>query len=360
MERAEEGLRRAEGDLGRRRREVERLEATAARRRAWDDAHGWRLERVAALDDALAHHWAGAVLAVVREGDPLAFGVEHLRGARATCSADMAALDAALPPDTRWALARVEAELEKAQGHLARAHAAVGRAEGRLAEADRRRWGRRDRAAVAEATTALRTAEAHAGQRTDRVDEVARRVAEGRRAAVAWAAVLEATVPARGELSRALRDLDSALATTRPERVAALADAPPEHLRALLGDLPTTRGGQRAWCGLAEEVEAQRDRHGDGHGALWPEARRSATATGPLVKPQPADGSWGRHATTDHAAVIRLAGELDPAPAPALRSTDSDAWAAEVCEARRDLEAVWEAARAAPAPERGLGLGVGW
>jgi hypothetical protein len=71
------------------------------------------LGRVAELDDALAHHWAEAVLHAVRADDPLAFGVEALRRGGATYRADVENLINALPPDRRDALARAEQDLRQ-------------------------------------------------------------------------------------------------------------------------------------------------------------------------------------------------------------------------------------------------------
>jgi hypothetical protein len=64
--------------------DVERLEAAQQRRVCFDRQESWREERVVEIDDRLEHHWANAVLSAVREGEPLAYGPDRLRKARAT------------------------------------------------------------------------------------------------------------------------------------------------------------------------------------------------------------------------------------------------------------------------------------
>ena len=70
------------------------------------------------LDDTLAHHWANIVLRAVRADDPLAFGVQRLRDARATYHRDHQRILDSLPPDRRRALTRAQADTQRCQQHV--------------------------------------------------------------------------------------------------------------------------------------------------------------------------------------------------------------------------------------------------
>ena len=77
---------------------VQHYRDAAAQRDAWDQAHHWRLERIAEIDHTLGHHWADVTLTAVRADDSLAFGVNQLRAARATYQGDLTNITDALPP----------------------------------------------------------------------------------------------------------------------------------------------------------------------------------------------------------------------------------------------------------------------
>ena len=70
--------------------------------KAWarfEAAEGWRQADISRLQSQLGHHWAEVVAACVRADDPLAYGVDKLRHARATTTRDLGALDAGIPVD---------------------------------------------------------------------------------------------------------------------------------------------------------------------------------------------------------------------------------------------------------------------
>ena len=52
-----------------------------------ENADGWRRDDIRRLDEQLDDHWARVVAACVRADDPLAFGIDKLRHARATTAA---------------------------------------------------------------------------------------------------------------------------------------------------------------------------------------------------------------------------------------------------------------------------------
>ena len=65
----------------------------------FEAAEGWRRDDISRLRGQLDHHWAEVVAACVQADDPLAYGVDKLRHARATTAGDLRALDARVPVD---------------------------------------------------------------------------------------------------------------------------------------------------------------------------------------------------------------------------------------------------------------------
>lgn len=160
----------------------------------------------------------------------------------------------------------------------------------------------------------------------------------------------------RREDADAVAELDAALDHTRAARVRALASAgqAPSHLVAVLGVPPVSGPGRAAWCGMAFQVEAHRDRHPDRSLDGYNDV---VTAIGPRPSqrwhPDPAwDGLARRLA--DATAVIAVAAELGDVP-----GVDPDsplAWLALVDDARGALDAVRSSPLCPPAllPERDL------
>lgn len=122
----------------------------------------------------------------------------------------------------------------------------------------------------------------------------------------------------------------------------------------MLGEPPAGGAGRAAWCGLALQVEAYRDRHPDrsldGYNDL-------VTAIGPRPSPRwHPDPAWDglKRRLADAGAVIAVATELGDAP-----SVDPDsplAWLAVADDARAALDAVRSSPLCPPAwqPERDL------
>ncbi|HET9444220.1 MAG TPA: hypothetical protein VFO65_12900 [Acidimicrobiales bacterium] len=241
------------------------------RRHAYLERHAWRYERIAVLDAELEHHWAAVTLAAVRQDDPLAFGTDRLRSARAHYAARLDVDD--------------------------------GPSHGVERDGD--------------------------GQRR--------------------------------EDAHAVAEIDAALEHTRAARVRALANAgdASSHLVAVLGEPPAGGAGRAAWCGLALQVEAYRDRHPDrsqdGYNAI-------VTAIGPRPSPRwHPDPAWDglKRRLANAKAVIAVAAELGDAP-----GVDPDsplAWLATAEDARGALDAARSSPRCARAlqPERDLGADRG-
>ncbi len=128
----------------------------------------------------------------------------------------------------------------------------------------------------------------------DKAVELVRASQRGQRA-------LADVVDHRKQIDTALARVDAALDSTRPDRVAALADDPPRHLVARLGAPPDTPAGRAVWCHHALDVEAALDRH-DGRISAWtgwsPEtdrARRQIAVADRVLEasdPRPAPTEW--------------------------------------------------------------------
>jgi hypothetical protein len=326
LETATERLRAARSQVEKSEVRVAALERSVGERVEWDGAHGWRLGDVARIRAELDHHRASVTLGAVRQGDPLAFGIDRLRGARATHAGDLSAIEAALPADRSRELALAKARVASERRALGDARVRRDEAERALAVAQERHWGRKDKTAIRSATAKLDHAEgvvkAAEHSLTGSVKDLAaeKALAKERDAAVAAAA------PERGRLASIVREIDIALDATRPERVVAIATGldPTEPVLQALGPLPEARGGQRVWCGLASEIERDRDRgrwrdptgragHHRAFGQVYDDGRvyerrdeliglgaeADPVSAGVVAEP----GAWGRQ--LDHAREVR-------------------------------------------------------
>ena len=253
-------LERAERELHDARLDTTRLEAAVSERAAWDRQHGWRIARADAIDRRLAHHWADVTLQAVRADDPLAFGVGHLRNARTVYRVDLHDLIDALPADRREPLKRAETDLRHNEDNLRRADRDVATAHAAHEDAQERHWGRRDRHTITRAETDVRAATRNRDVLAEKVAQSKALAHQERNNVRRWAAATRNTADRRDSLTKAINDLDIALAVTRPERVTAAAIDPTNELWISIGPPPATRGGLAAWCGIAERLETERDR----------------------------------------------------------------------------------------------------
>jgi hypothetical protein len=181
---------------------VARLEHVEAGCGQFDAAHGWRHDRIAAIDRLLDDHWADAVTAAVRAGDPFAYGVDRLRRAHNALNGRIADIDRHLPPDRATELKRAETDLASARRDVIDARARLDGARDALAEASRRHYGLlRDRPAIDGAEAQLRTASDRGDAAARRHDDLRQRVSGLRAHGVACAAAVEAVSPERSRLS---------------------------------------------------------------------------------------------------------------------------------------------------------------
>jgi conjugative relaxase-like TrwC/TraI family protein len=351
-ERAGARRRAADGDLA-------ELEAGERDRARFGIEHAWRAERVGVIDAELARHWSAATLAAVRQDDPLAFGIERLRGARASYADDLAHLEAALPPDRTHAVVRANQELAGAEQELRHARFAVAEARAGLDVASRRHWGRRDKQAF---TRCLRAAE--------RADDAVEAAAEGERdarrrlhaelaAQQKGARAMDAVAPERAELTQVLGEFDAALDDTRAARVAAMAAEPvaPAHLVVVLGEPPADSAGRQAWYGLAYRVESYRDRHPE---ALGHEASGGVAAA---IGPRPGE-RWQRAPEWDDLAgqlghgVALVAMAVEVARPGETMPNEPSSWQEFVDQAGRDLEARTPTLERGIRPDHGMELSL--
>ena len=334
------------------------LEANEARRVAFVAETAWRFERVAAINAELDRHWGTATLAAVRQDDPLAFGIDRLRTARATYVADLARLDNRLPRNRTHAIRQAEWELASAEQDLRYARSAATAAGRELDVASERHWGRRDKQALERCRRAVDRANA-AVARAIAAERDARQGLEGELAAQRERVeAMEAVAPQRVELSEALGELDAALDNTRAARVEAMAAEPlaPTHLAGVLGEPPVDRAGRAAWCGLAYRVESYRDRH--------PEALEHPAHGGVMAAIGPRPGErWCPEPEWDDLAdrlahgadVVGMARGL-ASPSAALDETLS--WLELADRAGRLLEAETVALNRGISRDHGMGLGL--
>ena len=335
---------KVERDLVAARAELARHEEQLRQRLAWGVNHGWRAPRMGEIDRQLAHHWRDAVLAVTRQDDPLAFGIDRLRHARLTTVHGLQALDAALPPDRAAALGRAERELSEREVQVTYAQRELAKAERRLEPAMERHWGRRDKDAVRAAERAVADRRGDVERAEQRVPAAARDVENEQRAVAEHARALEETATARAELTATCRDLSVALDETRTARVLAAADRPEvaPALIATIGVAPADAGGRSVWCGIAEQVERECDRTAGGV-SLGADGSRARGDDGRLAR-LVADANE----LIDHAGLV-------PQRHPAHGLDRPAAWR----EALSAAEGALETARPLVV-ERDLSRGIGW
>ena len=234
----------------------------------FEAAEGWRRDDVSRLREQLEHHWARVVAGCVGADDPLAYGIDKLRHARATFDADRRSIDIGVPEDRTKQWQEAHERLPGVCGDRHSAEAALVDSRAQLDGASRRRWARLDQRAFADAQLHVSAAERRVQQALSAERDLRDRLAaladhqQRRQQALADVAAQ------RKQIDATLARVDAALAATRPDRVAALADDPPRHLVARLDAPPTTPAGRAVWCHHALDVEAALDRN-DGRAPAW-------------------------------------------------------------------------------------------
>ena len=196
----------------------------------FEAAEGWRRDDISHLWGQLDHHWAEVVAACVQADDPLAYGVDKLRHARATTLGDLRDLDARAPVDRAAEHDDAGQQLADAQRARQRAEEAVESARAAFDQSRRRRWGRKDQSAVATAKAGVVFAEQRLERAVDVEGELRERFASLARHQLDRQQATAAADEGRKQLQATLAEFDAALDHTRADRVRALADEPPPHL----------------------------------------------------------------------------------------------------------------------------------
>jgi hypothetical protein len=193
-------------------------------------------------------------------------------------------------------LKRAEADLRHNQDSLRHADRDLARAHTARQVSQERHWGRRDKNTITRAESDLGAATRNREVLVQKVAQ-SKALAEHERNKVReWEAATRNTAATRDSLTKAIHDLDTALAAARPDRVATATIDPNNELWASIGPPPTTRGGIAASFGIAERVEADRERGQPNLGA-----RRMTDDLGTVL---------------GHAQIIDAASQQDPTTTP--------------------------------------------
>jgi hypothetical protein len=234
----------------------------------FEKAEGWRRDDIRRLHQQLDDHWARVVAACVRADDPLAFGIDKLRHARATTAAGVGKLDATITPDRAKDWQETRAQLPTFVRARQEAEAALARSRQGLDDASRRRWGRQDHEAINVAKRQLRMA----GQDLERAVVAERHLGEHLARILSHQQerqhAITDSAPKRQELETVIAQFDAALDRTRPQRAYALLSDPSPELIKRLGQPPASVAGQAVWCHHALPIEADLDRN-DGLSPPW-------------------------------------------------------------------------------------------
>jgi conjugative relaxase-like TrwC/TraI family protein len=102
-------LDRATTELADARRDLARLEEPLAERGRWEAENRWHHHEIARIDHQLGRHWSRAVVAVVQQGEPLAFGRDRLDQAQTFLAAHGGRDEAPALAEVRAATREVDA-----------------------------------------------------------------------------------------------------------------------------------------------------------------------------------------------------------------------------------------------------------
>jgi hypothetical protein len=132
----------------------------------------------------------------------------------------------------------------------------------------RRRWPRRDKTAVSEASNEVDAARRRLAE-NGRIETEARgHLTDLNRHQKARDAALAATAAERHALNYDISQLDTALHLTRVDRVLQLVGRPTQLHLDVLGPVPAGAAGRAAWCHQASRLEHHLD-HASGNDETW-------------------------------------------------------------------------------------------
>jgi hypothetical protein len=247
---------------------AERLGEAQDAYQLFETTEGWRRDDLDRLWHQLDHHWAEVAVACVRADDPLAYGIEKLRHARTILDGDRQAIDAGIPDNRADQCQQARQQLPQLIRQCHQAEKELAAHQVHLEDVSRRKWGRHDHQAIVDAQAQLDLAERRSEQAAAAERELRDRLtglAEHQQRRHQYLADISAE---RNELDITVAQIDAALDRIRPDRVATIAEAPPQHLVVPLGPVPDTPAGRAVWCHHALDVEAFLDRN-DGRSPGW-------------------------------------------------------------------------------------------
>jgi hypothetical protein len=305
----------AAGPVAKSEARVERYTREQAAHDHHEQQHGWRRGAIEDARQRLDQHWTDVALACVRADQTLAYGVEPLRIGRQHLAGQLAQIEASLSPDRRDERDRARMALRTQTAATRHAERQLADRQGVLDDELRRRWPRRDKTAISEATSDVDDARRRLAE-NQRIEAEARgHLTDLNRHQKDREAVLAATAAERHALDRDISQLDAALARTRVDRVLQLASRPTQLHLDVLGPVPAGAAGRAVWCHQASRLEHHLD-HAGGNDATWHRLVENLSVTPTLariadrrnaIQPdhqlRPTD--WAP--ITEHAAVIHAA-----------------------------------------------------
>jgi conjugative relaxase-like TrwC/TraI family protein len=299
---------------------VERLTREQHAHDRHEREHGWRRDEIHSLCGRLAQHWTDVAIVCVNADQTLAYGVEPLRIGRDHLAGRLAAVEASLPADRSIEHERARTTLRTHTVARLTAEQRLTHAQATLDEQLDRHWPRRDKTGIEQATTELQAARQQVAETRHVEVEARAHLADLKRHQQTRAVALADTASERHALSHDLGRLDTALQSTRADRVLQLADRPTQLHLDVLGPPPVGAAGRAVWCHQATRLEQHLD-HGVSAEATWHSLINDLSNTPTLarvadrhigIQPhqrlRPADwASITDHAATIHAATIEHA-----------------------------------------------------
>ena len=262
---------------------VARLTREQAAHDRHEHDHGWRLDAIDDTREQLSQHWTDVALACVRADQTLAYGVEPLRIGRQHLAGQLATIEASLPPDLSADRDRARTTLRTHSEARYNAEQQLARSQASLDEQLARRWPRRDKTAISQATSEVVAARQLVAD-TQGDENLARRdLADLDRHQKTWAAELVATATERHAHSLDIGQLDAALHLTRVDRVLRLADRPTQLHLDVLGPVPTGTAGRAVWYHQANRLERHLD-HAIPNDDAWQRLINDLTITPTLAR----------------------------------------------------------------------------
>jgi conjugative relaxase-like TrwC/TraI family protein len=238
---------------------LERLQGEQDAYQRFETTERWRRADLERLWHQLDHHWAEVAVACVRTDDPLAYGIDKLRHARATFDGDRLAIEAGVPDDRADQCQQARQQLPQVISQCHQADKELADCQVHLEDVSRRRRGRHDHQAIVDAKAQLANAERRSEQAAAALRELRDRLAGLAEHQQRRHQYIADNSAQRSQLDTTVAQIDAALDRTRPDRIAALAEAPPQHLVVPLGPVPDTPAGRAVWCHHALHIEALLD-----------------------------------------------------------------------------------------------------